>query len=248
MGINREKVYIYGKHAVTEAVLNTPHIIQKVFLEHRALPKEIMQKLQTLQIKVLPFSKQGGVAKDAVHQGAIALIDPSKLVISMEKFLDTVKLSPKTSVVVMDELNDPHNVGAIIRTAAAFGASAVIMPVRNQASLSGTVVKVSVGMVFRVPLVRVDDIPEALRALKHKGFSIYGLAMEGAKVLGSVEFDKPSAFIVGNEGRGIGQAKRALCDTLLSIPMHPRTESLNAAASATAVLYEWSSQHPEALS
>jgi 23S rRNA (guanosine2251-2'-O)-methyltransferase len=102
-------------------------------------------------------------------------------------------------------------------------------------------------MAFRIPLVSIGNVNHALEVLKKKGFWIYGLDMEGA-ALGSEGFEKPSAFVIGNEGAGIRQMTLKNCDITLSIPMHSRTESLNAAASAGIVFYEWSKKHPTSLS
>ena len=98
-----------------------------------------------------------------------------------------------------------------------------------------------------IPIVSIGNVNHALAVLKEKGFWIYGLAMNGTVALGTDEFDAPAAFVVGNEGAGIREKTLAACDVTLSIPMHERTESLNAAVSAAVVFYEWSKKHPEAL-
>ena len=245
--MTREKVYIYGKHALMEAIETVPHIVQKVFLAPGALPVPIIARLKDLNINVGPLSGQGGVAKDANHQGVIGVIDTSKLVMSFETFLKEVVVTPHTALVLMDELQDPHNVGAIIRSAAGFGISGVLMPERNQVQVTGAVVKTSAGMAFRVPLVSIGNVNNAVRVLKEKGFWIYGLAMSGAHTLSQEKFDAPAVFIVGNEGEGVHHKTLEHCDVKLKIPMHSRTESLNAAVSTAVVLYEWSRQHDSAL-
>jgi len=125
--------------------------------------------------------------------------------------------------------------------------SAVLIPEHNQAGVTGAVVKTSAGMAFRIPLVSIGNVNHALDVLKEKGFWIYGLAMDGTTALGTDAFDAPTAFVVGNEGAGIREKTLATCDATISIPMHTRTESLNAAVSAAVVFYEWSKKHPEAL-
>jgi len=102
-------------------------------------------------------------------------------------------------------------------------------------------------MAFRIPLVSIGNVNSTLKVLKEKGFWVYGLAMKGATELRTEAFDTPSVFIIGNEGAGIREKTLEACDITLSIPMHPRTESLNAAVSAAVVFYEWSKKHPEAL-
>ena len=174
-------------------------------------------------------------------------MDPSALLISLDDFLKTLDTRTNPSVVVLGEVQDPHNVGAIIRSAAAFGLSGVLIPEHNQAGITGAVVKTSAGMVFRIPLVSIGNVNNTLKILKEKGFWIYGLAMDGETSLGTDVFDAPVAFVVGNEGAGIREKTLTSCDVTLQIPMNSRTESLNAAVSAAVVFYEWSRKHPEAL-
>jgi 23S rRNA (guanosine2251-2'-O)-methyltransferase len=146
--------------------------------------------------------------------------------------------------VLLDELTDPHNVGAIIRSAAAFGAAGVLIPSHNQAPITGTVVKTSAGMAFRIPLIAIGNVNQAVDALVKEGFRTYGLVMDGSRNVAEEKFDAPSLFIVGNEGAGIRQKTLERCDVKLRIPMNERAESLNASVSAAVVLYQWSVKHP----
>lgn len=246
----KEKVYIYGKHALEEALSTKPHTIRKVFLADEVREPKLLKLLEECRIPVVPLSAGRGselVGRDAVHQGVIAIMDPSALLISLDELLETLDLSKNPALAILGEVQDPHNVGAIIRSAAAFGVSAVLIPEHNQAGITGTVVKTSAGMAFRVPLVAIGNVNNTVKVLKEKGFWVYGLAMAGSASLGTETFDDPSVFIVGNEGAGIREKTLEACDITLSIPMHPRTESLNAAVSAAIVFYQWSTKHPEAL-
>lgn len=244
------KIYMYGKHALSEALQNAPRVIRKVFLAPDLRDTELYSLLEKNNIPVAtlsPGKDKEMVGRDTAHQGVIAVMDPSAILISFEAFLSTLDTTRNPAVVVLGEVQDPHNVGAIIRSAAAFGISAVLIPEHNQAGVTGAVVKTSAGMVFRIPLVSIGNVNHTLKVLKEKGFWIYGLAMDGTAALGSEAFDAPSAFVIGNEGAGIREKTLSACDVTLSIPMHPRTESLNAAVSAAVVFYEWSKKHPEAL-
>jgi 23S rRNA (guanosine2251-2'-O)-methyltransferase len=246
--MQREKVYIYGKHALREALINTPHIIKKVFAADGVLDAETLRLLNEKHIA--PASLKGetqNVSKDASHQGVIVTIDPTELLLDLKPFLTSLDITHNPSLVLLDELQDPHNVGAIIRSAAAFGVAGVLIPQNNQAQITGAVVKTSAGMAFRVPLVSIGNVNQTLAILKEHKFWVYGLAMEGSKELREEKFDTPTVFVVGNEGEGIHKRTLELCDVALRIPMHPRTESLNAAVSTAIVLYEWSQQHREAL-
>ncbi len=247
---SKEKVYIYGKHALMEALLSKPQVIRKVFLAHDAGDKELQALLHEHAIPTVPLAASKGkelVGRDATHQGVIAIMDPSALLIPFDDFLKTLNPAKNPAVAILGEIHDPHNVGAIIRSAAAFGLSAVLIPERHQAGVTGVVVKTSAGMAFRVPLVSIGNVNNTLKVLKEKGFWTYGLAMSGTTALGDEKFDVPAAFVIGNEGAGIREKTLEACDVALSIPMHPRTESLNAAVSAAVVFYEWSRKHPEHL-
>ena len=247
----KEKVYIYGKHALSEALASTPRVIRKVFLAPDVADKELRARLTALQIPTAPLGVSRGkelVGRDATHQGVIAVMDPSALLVPFDEFIETLDTKANPAIAILGEIHDPHNVGAIIRSAAAFGLAGVLIPEHRQAGITGVVVKTSAGMAFRVPLVSIGNVNSTLKTLKEKGFWTYGLAMSGKTVLGAEAFDVPTVFVIGNEGAGIREKTLQACDVTLSIPMHARTESLNAAVSAAVVFYEWSRKHPEHLS
>lgn len=247
---SKAKAYVYGKHALVEALVSTPRVIKKVFLAPERQDADLNALLKKLRIPVSRLSGSQGrelVGRDAVHQGVIAIMDPSALLVSLDDFLATTDLSTNPAIAILGEIQDPHNVGAIIRSAAAFGLAGVLIPTHHQAGITGTVVKTSAGMAFRIPLVSIGNVNTTLKVLKEKGFWVYGLAMNGKTMLETEKFEAPSVFIVGNEGTGIREKTLEACDVTLSIPMHARTESLNAAVSAAVVFYEWSKKHPEAL-
>lgn len=241
---------MYGKHALVEALRNAPKVIRKVFLAPDLRDSELRILLEKNNIPIAVLAAGKGkelVGRDTVHQGVIAIMDPSSLLLSLDNFLATLDTKTNPAIAVLGEVQDPHNVGAIVRSAAAFGFSGVLIPEHNQAPITGAVVKSSAGMVFQIPLVSIGNVNHALHVLKEKGFWIYGLAMHGKTTLGTETFDAPAAFVIGNEGAGVREKTLDACDVVLSIPMHARTESLNAAASAAVVFYEWSRKHPEAL-
>jgi 23S rRNA (guanosine2251-2'-O)-methyltransferase len=240
-----EKVYIYGRHALVEALRSAPRTIKNVFLADADSETEIVELAgkHNISVKQLGGSEQRAVGKDAVHQGVIGVFNPDALFVDFKKFLGGLDLSKNPAIAVCAEVQDPHNLGAIVRSAAALGLAGVIIPEHRQVSVTGTVVKTSVGMVFQIPMVRVGNVNQTLATLKEAGFWIYGLDMEGEKLTES-KFDRPAVFVVGNEGSGIREKSLELCDIKLSIPMHARTESLNAAVSAAVVFYEWSRQNP----
>lgn len=176
----------------------------------------------------------------------IAQISLSRLVVPYEEFASSLTPTADTSVVLLGGIEDPHNVGAIIRTAAAFGARAVLLPGEGQAPITDAVLKVSAGMAFRIPLVSIAGYQQTLSDLRKRGFTVYGFEAGGTP-LAEEAFAAPSVFVFGNEGQGLPGAVRPLCDRTVAISMHPRAESLNVAAAAAAALYAWSTQHSKAL-
>lgn len=248
--VTHDKVYIYGKHSLMEALRHKPACVKKVFLAAHVHEPELNSLIQKAKVQVAPFA--GGkapkeVGENAAHQGIIGLLSIPDLVQTYDSFIKNLRVTPDTSLVLLGEVQDPHNVGAVIRSAAAFGVSGVLIPQHNQAPVTGAVVKVSAGMAFRIPVVSIGNVNQTVRDLKEKGFWVYGLAGEGAAPLTQEKFDRPTVFILGNEADGIRLKTREVCDALISIPIHPQCESLNAAASTAVALYEWSRQHPRAL-
>ena len=246
----RDKTYIYGKHALEEALRNAPHVIKKVFFAPEMDDRELRELVRSKNIPISPLkNKEAGriVGEDTPHQGVIAVANLERLMSDFDDFIGKAEISNDTMLVLLDELTDPQNVGAIIRSAAAFGASGILMPLHNQAPLTGSVVKASAGMVFRIPVVSIGNVNRTIELLKERGFRAYALAMQGPKTVSEEVYDAPSVFVVGNEGKGIRQKTFEHCDVTLRIPMHPQCESLNASVSAAVALYAWSDQHPEAL-
>lgn len=245
--MKEEKIYLYGKHALSEALLARPQAVQKVFLSAEMMEDvELANSLKkhSISISAMKGDIKKDVGSDAVHQGVIAVISSDLLYSDLDQALEQAGKKTNPCIVLLDELHDPHNVGAIIRSAVAFGASAILMPKHNQAPITGVVIKTSVGMVFRIPIVLIGNVNQTIRDLKDKGYWSYGLVMNGATELQKAVFDTPTLFIVGNESVGIREKTLELCDVPLSIPMNPECESLNAATATSVVLYEWSRSRP----
>lgn len=247
----KECAYIFGKHAVREVLQERPDILVEVHAAADFSDESILSlvdqnrvPLQLLNLKNPPR----GVSSKAAHQGIVAGILPEKLTVPYKTFVSELTVTPHTALLVLGEVQDPHNVGAVIRSAAAFGLAGVLIPPHNQAPVTGSVVKVSVGMAFRIPLVTISNVNSSLRDLKERGFWVYGLDGDGTTVTSTEQYVKPSVFVLGNEGSGLREKTKETCDELISIPMHPQCESLNAAAATAVVLASWSKCHQEALS
>ncbi|HUD02611.1 MAG TPA: 23S rRNA (guanosine(2251)-2'-O)-methyltransferase RlmB [Candidatus Paceibacterota bacterium] len=244
------KLYIYGKHAVREAILHSPRSVVRVYVERGFTDSELMKFVQQSGVEQAPLNKgvtRADIKGGTAQQGIVAQLSLQELVVPFEKFLEGLEITPSTSLVFLSGVQDPHNAGAIIRSAAAFGAAGVLMQAQGASPVTAAVIKVSAGMAFRVPLVMVENVSQALAMLKKRGMTIYALAGKGAHSIETEPFAKAGLFVFGNEGAGIEPNVRALCDTTLSIPMHPRCESLNVAASAAVALFAWSAKHPEVL-
>lgn len=242
--------YIFGKHAVRELLQERPDVVVEVhaavdFADESIL--SLVDKQQTT-LKVLNLKNPPrGVSSNAAHQGVVAGITAEKLTVPYKQFVETIDFTPDTALLVLGEVQDPHNVGAVIRSAAAFGLQGVLIPPHNQAPVTGTVVKVSVGMAFRIPLVTISNVNATLRDLQERGAWVYGLEGDGTVSTTTEVYPKPSVFVLGNEGSGLREKTKEVCDDLISIPIHPRCESLNAAAATAIVLSSWSAKHPDAL-
>ena len=241
-------IYIYGKHAVLEAL--EAGMLARALVAPGRKDADLEKRLRAGGAKIAPLEPSKlprEIDKEAVHQGVVGVISSLKLVADYKDFIQKLEVTPDTSLVIFGEVQDPHNVGAVIRSAAAFGVSGVLIPEHNQAQVTGAVIKVSAGMAFKVPLVSIGNVNTIARDLKEKGFWVYGLAGEAEQNLDTEVFDRPTVFIVGNEGEGLREKTREVCDVLLKIPMHSRCESLNVSVSTAVALQAWSRQHGGAL-
>jgi 23S rRNA (guanosine2251-2'-O)-methyltransferase len=241
----KELTYIYGKNAVLEALTTRPDTIAEIFLHEKNNDADLKKMLQKAEAKRSTFNDHrlpGNLESHIVHQGVIASIFIDKLMPSYKDFINNLEVTKKTALLIFGEVQDPQNVGAAIRSAAAFGLSGVLVPTHNQAPINGTVIKVSAGMAFKVPLVTINNVNTTIEDLKKKGFWIYGLAGEGKVSLPDESFGEPTVFVIGNEGEGLRKMTAQSCDTLLSIPIDPQCESMNASASVAVALYDWSTK------
>ncbi len=245
-----EYEYIFGKHAVSEALRFRPDVVKQVYLDTSFSDARIIAQIEASKLEIRPLNLKNpprGISANAAHQGIVAGILPEKLMVDYKNFAQKLNVTSDTALLILGEVQDPHNVGAVIRSAAAFGLAGVLIPPHNQAPVTGAVIKVSAGMAFKIPLVAISNVNAVARDLKQRGFWIYGLEGEGTVSSVAEKFARPSAFILGNEGSGLRQKTKEVCDDLISIPIHPRCESLNAAAATAVVLASWSVQHQKAV-
>ncbi len=172
------------------------------------------------------------------HQGVIAVTAVREYV-SVEEILNIAREKGETPlIVVCDELSDPHNLGAVIRTAECAGAHGIVIPKRRSAGLTAIVAKTSAGAVSHVPVARVPNIPTLLKDLKKEGIWVFGTAADGTTSLYEADLKGPAAIVIGSEGDGMGRLVTENCDFKVSIPMKGKLNSLNASAAAAIMLYE----------
>ncbi len=238
--------YIYGMKPAKEILENEPERVDKIFVRNNLSDQQlhtIYNRASDHRIPVtkVPESKLVDLVGKVNHQGIVAGISEVEY-LEFEEWLEQLEPDNQTAVLCLDEIEDPHNFGAILRTAAAAGINAVIVPKHRQAPVNATVFKTSAGTAGRIPIVRAVNLNQAILSLKDNRFWIAGLEQNAETNLWDQKFDTPMAFVIGNEGRGIRKKTGEHCDFLLSLPMANNVESLNASVSAALVCYEWRRQ------
>lgn len=236
-------IYIYGRNPLREALTNEADRIEKIFVRdslHDSQISDIFDLASQHRIPILhvPGAKLYDLVGSVNDQGVVALMSAISY-IDFGEWLNKADISTYPAVLLLDEIEDPGNFGAILRTAAAAGMSAVLVPKHRQAPVNATVYKTSAGTAGRIPIVRAGNLNQAVLKLKDAGFWIGGLDMEGDRELWDLEVDRPLAFIIGNEGSGIRQKTLEHCDYHIRIAMDNNVESLNASVSAALLCYEW---------
>ncbi len=225
-------VILYGWHTVAAALGNpTRHIRSLVATENaiRRLADEGLHPAFEPTV-VKPDAIAARLPADAVHQGLLAEADPLPSP-------DIAELSPDGVVLVLDQITDPHNVGAIMRSAAAFAVKAIITTARHSPEATGVLAKSASGALEHVPLVTVTNLARGLSALKDAGFCVVGLDSEGAVDLGAAELSAPLALVLGAEGKGLRQLTRETCDVVARLDMPGAIKSLNVSNAAALALY-----------
>ena len=233
---------IEGRNAVIEA-LRAGTVIDKIYIakgETDATLGHIASTARGKGVVVVEADRRklDGMSATHAHQGVIAVAAVREYA-SVADILQAARDRGEAPlVVVCDELSDPHNLGAVIRTAEAAGAHGVIIPKRRSAGLTAVVGKTSAGAVSYLPVARVPNLPALLKELKKEGVWVFGTAADGTTALYDADLKGPAAIVIGSEGDGMGRLVREQCDFLVSIPMRGRVNSLNASAAAAVVLYE----------
>lgn len=223
---------IYGRKPVLDS-LDTDIKIYKAYIQKQnsKLVDTIIKKLEEKNIEISFVDKRFFDKIDMNHQGVMLEVESFKYA-TMDDVKDANRL------IILDKIEDPHNLGAIIRSAESFGFDGVIIPERRSAPVTSTVYKTSAGAINNIKVIRVTNLTRTIKDLKDMGFWIYGLAGEADSDISKTDLKGKVALVIGNEGEGISRLVRENCDMLINIPMLGKVNSLNASVAAGISMYE----------
>lgn len=234
-----------GRNPVREALERGDVSFEKLLLLQGGRGLDEFRKLATSQglpFQFVPQAKLDAMAPGVNHQGVVALVsaasyvDVDDMLSDIAADIDAVR-QEKPIIVILDQIEDPHNFGAILRSSVAAGVRGAIVPVHHSAPLSTVAIKASAGAALRIPIARVTNIADTIEDLKERGYWIVGAAGEGATSMWEMDWDRPLAMVIGNEGSGLRPRVRDGCDYLVNIPILGPVESLNASVAAGVLLF-----------
>ncbi|HEX2787876.1 MAG TPA: 23S rRNA (guanosine(2251)-2'-O)-methyltransferase RlmB [Ignavibacteria bacterium] len=239
---------VIGKNPVLEMLETNPKEINKVVLLKSLKPepkllkiKELAEKnrINTLMLKGFEFEKffDRKNKSEGITQGVICFIKDFEYTSLSEIFENTKKVQ-NPLLVLLDEITDPHNMGAVIRSAVCLGADGIVIPRHNSAEVNHTVIKTSSGAVNYLPIAKETNLVNSITYLKNNGFWIIGTDMQAKKFTYEMDFKRPIALVLGSEGKGIRKIIKDNCDDFVRIPMTGKLDSLNVSVSAGVVMYE----------
>ena len=231
-----------GRNAITEA-LRAGRTLDKVFVADGDTDKSLQRlaaQAKEAGAVVVPVDRRklDQMSTTHSHQGIIALAAAHDYYTIDDILEEAASRGQNALIVICDELTDPHNLGAILRSAECAGAHGVIIPKRRSVGLTATVAKASAGAMEYMKVAKVGNINDAIRDLKEKGVWVFGTAAEGSIPMYKADLAGPAAIVIGNEGDGMSPLVRKNCDVMVHIPMQGRISSLNASAAASILLYE----------
>lgn len=236
-----QKDFIFGVHSVLE-VLKGERDVNKIFMQTdlNARNKQALVKAakkRRIQISEVPKQKLDLLADGGNHQGVMAAVAAYQYAQIDDLFACTQEKQEDPFFLILDGIEDPHNLGSIIRTADASGVHGIIIAERRQVGLTQTVAKTSTGAIEHVPVARVTNISKTIDKLKERGVWVFGTDMSGGSVW-EMDATLPIALVIGNEGRGVSPGVKKHLDGVLTIPMRGHVQSLNASVAAALMMYE----------
>jgi 23S rRNA (guanosine2251-2'-O)-methyltransferase len=238
---------IMGFHAVTARLERRPELVVEIYAN--AVREDVrMTRLVAaaeragIEISRVDSSRLRALAQSDEHQGVVALVETATDAVSFEDVLETARKRADAGgapplFLLLDQIQDPHNLGACIRTADAFGADAVILPKHGSAPLSAVAIKAASGATETTPVCEVVNLAQCIETLKDHGIWVLGAEMETDATLFNTRLDGPLAWVLGNEGKGLRRLTREKCDALVAIPMQGAVESLNVSNAAAVCLF-----------
>lgn len=246
-----EEEYLAGKHPILEA-LKAGRAINKIFMSNQAqrhLVQPIMEeaKARGIVVQQVDKSKLDRLVPDMQHQGVVAQAAAVAYAEVDELLARAAQRGEAPLIVLLDEVEDPHNLGSVLRTADCTGVHGVIVPKRRSAGLTAVVAKTSAGAVEYVPVARVSNLVQTMEKLKEAGLWIAGADAGAKEGFYETNLTGPLAIVIGNEGQGLSRLVRERCDFILSLPMFGQINSLNASVAAGVILYEVVRQRQQAL-
>lgn len=237
-----EQIWIWGRHPVLEALRAQRAVSISVAHGRHPAPvlREIMDEAarQRIPVQEVPPNTLHAIAPDATMQGIAALVRIRRLQSISEMLSLTSGAGQDALVLVLDQIQDPHNLGALLRSAEAAGVQGVVVPSRRSAPLSGTVAKASAGALSHLPILEVTNLARAMEDLRQAGLWLVGLEGSARTSLFASDLRIPLALVVGGEGGGLRRLTQESCDLLVHLPMHGVVESLNASVAGSIALFE----------
>jgi len=238
---------IAGRQPVMEALRAGTEIEKVVFLigVHGRVIDDIKSLALKRNVLVAEIARQEfrDIASDATTQGVVALVSGQQQYVELETLLHIPgERNQNGLLLILDEIEDPHNLGALVRTAECAGVHGVIIPKHHSASVTSAVAKASAGAVEHMAIAEVTNIVNTIKALKEKGYWIIGLESTGIRLYTEADYRTPTAIVVGSEGKGIRRLVKEQCDFLVKIPLHGKIASLNASVAGALAMYEAAKQ------
>lgn len=232
-----------GIHTVNTVLRLHPERVQSVWIEQDKHNNRVetligMAKKFGVPVQIVQRNTLDQLCEGTQHQGIVAKCTPTPLMDESELLQKCEQATSPPLLLALDEISDPHNLGACLRTADAAGVDAVIFPQRNSAPISATVHKIASGASIRLPLVKTVNLARCLAALKKLGLWVYGADGEAQQTIYAANLRNPSILVLGAEGRGLRELTKKNCDQLCSVPMLGEVESLNVSVATGILLYE----------
>jgi 23S rRNA (guanosine2251-2'-O)-methyltransferase len=234
--------YLIGKNPVLEA-LRSGRSINKIWIAEGSLKGPMnqvmtMAKEAKLQVQLVPKKKLDQISEGESHQGVVAFVAAFEYAEVEDILAKANEKGEPPYVLILDEIEDPHNLGSILRTADAVGAHGVIIPKRRAVGLTSTVAKSSAGALEYVPVARVTNIVRTMEELKEKGIWMVGTDASGDQDFRQGRYDMPIGLVIGSEGKGMSRLVRETCDFVVKLPMKGSVTSLNASVAAALLMFE----------